>query len=50
METILYCDICGEAIYADETRFEMPDGLTVCSSSDCLEEWAQEYERLGCAG
>lgn len=46
-DTLVYCDICGEAIYSDEARYEMPDGRVVCSASDCLEEWASEYERLG---
>ena len=46
-DTFIYCDICGEAIYTDETRYEMPDGKTVCGSGDCLEEWASEYERSG---
>ena len=48
VDTMIYCDICGEAIYSEETRYEMPDGRTVCSSTDCLEEWASEYEHLGC--
>lgn len=48
-DTLVYCDVCGEAIYCDETRYEMPDGKIVCSSPDCLEEWASEYERLGAA-
>lgn len=25
-DTLVYCDICGEAIYSDETRYELPDG------------------------
>ena len=46
-DTLVYCDICGEAIYSDETRYELPDGRIVCCGADCLEEWAAEYERLG---
>ena len=40
------CDICGEPI-EDDSYYEMPDGLTVCCDSDCLEEWAEEYKRWG---
>lgn len=40
----MICDICGEKI--EGNYYEMPDGLTVCADSDCLEEWAQHYARL----
>lgn len=46
-DTMVYCDICGEAVYSDESRYEMPDGRLICESADCLGEWAAEYERLG---
>ena len=41
------CDICGEPIYAEDARYEMPDGLTVCLCPDCLEDWAKDYECPG---
>lgn len=41
------CDICGEKIYEEDQRYEMPDGRIVCISADCLEEWASDYLRLG---
>lgn len=45
-EEIRVCDICDEPI-EDGSYYEMPDGLTVCCDSDCLEEWALEYKRCG---
>ena len=39
----MICDICKEPI--EGKYYEMPDGLIVCADSDCLEEWAENYER-----
>lgn len=46
-EQPVFCDICGEQIYDDDPRYELPDGKTVCTSSDCLEDWAADYLKLG---
>lgn len=35
------CDICHEPI--EDSFFELPDGMIVCTDSDCLEEWAKAY-------
>lgn len=45
MAEVRICDICDEEIEAGQPYYEMPDGLTVCCDSDCLEEWAAEYKR-----
>lgn len=39
----MLCDICNEPIEEGAKHYEMPDGLTVCCDSDCLEEWANAY-------
>lgn len=39
----MICDICKEKIEGD--YYEMPDGLIVCADSDCLEEWAANYQK-----
>lgn len=47
MNTKNYCDICGEQIFSDEARYELPDGKVICADPDCLSEWAADYERVG---
>lgn len=42
MET---CDICGEPIEEGQSCYEMPDGMVICTDSDCLEIWAENYRR-----
>lgn len=47
MEQIIYelCAVCGEPIYLEDERYEMPDGDIVCE--DCLYVWAKKYKRYG---
>lgn len=42
----LRCALCGEPIEAGGRWYDMPDGLSLCAESDCLEEWAAAYLRL----
>ncbi len=41
----LFCSCCGLPIGEGERYYELPDGLTVCAESDCLEDWAGPYLR-----
>ena len=41
----LICDNCGLPIGEGESYYELPDGLTICADSDCLEDWAGPYLR-----
>lgn len=47
MKRIIYdtCAECGDPIYLDEERYEMPDGDVICW--DCLERWAKKYKHCG---
>ena len=36
------CDICGLELFVGDTYYSMPDSQ-ICTSPDCLEEWAKEY-------
>lgn len=44
MEEVMSCDVCGEVIEPGQVYFNMPDGVTVCDDSDCLEVWAEIYK------
>ena len=37
------CDLCGEPIYQDDKYYTLPDGTTLCTDADCLEQWLESY-------
>ena len=46
MSTIIdYCAQCDEPIYAEDERYEFPDGYVVCT--ECLLDWVDRYHRYG---
>ena len=47
MKRIIYelCAVCGDSIYFEDERYEMPDGDVSCEY--CLEEWAKKYKHCG---
>lgn len=37
------CDLCGEPILLDDKYYELPDGTTLCTDADCLDQWLESY-------
>ena len=39
------CSVCGETIFEEDDRYEMPDGCMLCllDGRACLDEWSGEY-------
>ena len=37
------CDLCGEPIMPDDVYYILPDGTTLCSDADCLDQWLKSY-------
>ena len=44
-EYIPVCAVCGELIFHDEPRYNLPTDEVI--HKDCLEEWADFYLRYG---
>ena len=39
-----YCEQCGEPIYVEDERYELPDGLMFCAiDDDCLLYYAYKH-------
>ena len=37
------CDLCGEPITLDDKYYALPDGTTLCTDGDCLDQWLKSY-------
>lgn len=44
-DVIGYCSSCERPILPGDKYYRMPDGFLVCDDYECLEDWAQDYER-----
>lgn len=40
------CSVCGEAILAGDTYYDMPDGTYLCDDPLCMQEWSKEYAEI----
>lgn len=41
------CCICGDEIFDEDERYELPGNDTVCTARTCILDWADQFKAYG---